>query len=83
MPTATTTDDEARPCADTITYRYTDSSLHSFTLILVIEHDDDHEDDGDDIPTAMLAQIFGSIASESQTIAGTERHTARRWRFSA
>jgi len=51
--------------------------------ILMVEHDDDHDDDDDDVPLAILAQNIGSIASESQTIVGTERHTARRWRFSA
>ena len=76
-------DTEANTNADTITYPYTDSSTDSFTLILMVEHDDDHDDDDDDVPLAILAQNIGSIASESQTIAGTERHTARRWRFSA
>ena len=76
-------DTEANTNADTITYPYTDSSADSFTLILMVEHDDDHDDDDDDVPLAILAQYIGSIAGESQTIAGTERHTARRWRFSA
>ena len=45
MTTATMTDDEAKTSADIITYRYTDSSLDVFTLIFVIEHDDDYKDD--------------------------------------
>ena len=65
------------------TYPYTNSSSDSSNLILMAEHDDDHDDYDDDIPLAILVQIIGSIASESQTIVGTERHTARRWRFSA
>ena len=65
------------------TYPYIDSYSDSSNLILMAEHDDDHDDYDDDIPLAILVQIIGSIASESQTIVGTERHTARRWRFSA
>ena len=49
----------------------------------MVDDDDDHDDDDDDVSLAILAQNTGSIASESQTIAVTERHTARRWRFSA
>ena len=62
------------------TYPYIDSYSDYSNLILMAEHDDDYDDD---IPLAILVQIIGSIASESQTIVGTERHTARRWRFSA
>ena len=71
MTTATTTDDEAKTSADTITDRYTDSSLDLFTLKFVIEHDDDYKDDDDDVPFAIWTQIIGRTA------------TARRWRFSA
>ena len=71
MTTATMTDDEAKTSADTITYRYTDSSLDFFTLIFVIEHDDDYKDYDDDVPLAIWAQIIGRTS------------TARRWRCSA
>ena len=49
----------------------------------MVDDDDDHDDDDYEVPLAILTQNIGSIAIESQTTAGTERHTARRWRFSA
>ena len=49
----------------------------------MVDDDEDHDDDDDDDSLVILAPKAGSIAFESQTTAGTERHTARRWRFSA
>ena len=58
-------------CRYNAIYFCNDSSTESFTLILVVEHDDDHDDGNVDVPPAILAQNIGRIAIR------------KRWRFSA